>query len=163
MKRLAAAGVGVAEGVGVGVAEGTGVGVAEGVGVGVGWVLPLTLPLPHPARNSKAVQLKTRQKTKDRSLTGVHGEHLMGPIPYNSQIKTSFTRTASHPQSDAQSCWRVYFHLHQLFFVRGCFFVSRATFRCGDAISRFCSSVLTRFLPAFTPPSILLPLYSSGG
>lgn len=65
--------------VGVGVALGNGEGVGEtvGEGLGVGWaVAPEILPLAHPVRQAKAMQVNTEQKTRKNHLL------LMGPIPY---------------------------------------------------------------------------------
>jgi len=72
--------VGVGEVVGVGKGIGIGIGVGNGVGVGVGDMPPETfrLPLAHPVRNMKTIQLKAKE-TKNNSLLVLL---FMAPIPY---------------------------------------------------------------------------------
>jgi hypothetical protein len=62
-------GVGVGEGDGVGVGVGLGNGVGVGEGDEVGWAIaPLILPLAHPDRQIKTMQLKTDQETRNNHV-----------------------------------------------------------------------------------------------
>ena len=90
MKRLAApAGVGVGRGVGVGIGVGVGVavgvepGAGVGVGVGVGVTLTFRPPLPHPARNTQAIPLRTKQRTCSNNLL------LMAQNPHSKDVLAS--------------------------------------------------------------------------